>query len=85
MMVKILYFARLKETLGLGSEELPLPPSIGTLGELRATLILRGGDWAQALAETSSVRAAVNQEMAGPERPLRDGDEIAFFPPVTGG
>jgi molybdopterin synthase sulfur carrier subunit len=84
-MVKILYFARLKETLGLSSEEIALLPSTRTLGELRATLALRGGDWANALAETSSVRAAVNQEMADAHRPLRDGDEVAFFPPVTGG
>ena len=84
-MVKILYFARLKETLGIGSEEITLPPSISTLGQLRETLVLRGGEWTQALAETSSVRAAVNQEMASAERPVRDGDEIAFFPPVTGG
>lgn len=84
-MVTILYFARLKERLGIGSEEIALPPSIKTLGELRSTLVLRGGEWAQALAESSSVRAAVNQEMAGAERPVRDGDEIAFFPPVTGG
>jgi len=84
-MVKILYFARLKETLGMGSEEIVLPPSINTLGGLRETLVLRGGEWAQALVHTSSVRAAVNQEMAGADTPIRDGDEIAFFPPVTGG
>ncbi len=84
-MVRILYFARLKEALGIGDEEIALPPAIRTLGELRSTLMLRGGEWAKALAETSSVRAAVNQEMAGAEQPVRDGDEIAFFPPVTGG
>jgi molybdopterin synthase sulfur carrier subunit len=84
-MVKILYFARLKETLGMGSEEIPLPEAVRTLGELRAALILRGGDWARVLAAASPIRAAVNQAMATDDTPIKSGDEIAFFPPVTGG
>ena len=84
-MVKILYFARLKETLGLGSEEIALPATVHTLAELRETLILRGGDWAHVLAPSSRIRAAVNQQMAADDTPVSEGDEIAFFPPVTGG
>ena len=84
-MVTILYFARLKEALGTGSEELALPGSVGDLAGLRATLIARGGAWAQELAGGRPIRAAVNQEMASPDTPVKDGDEIAFFPPVTGG
>ncbi|MGZ5258170.1 MAG: MoaD/ThiS family protein [Burkholderiales bacterium] len=45
----------------------------------------RGGEWAQALSETKPIRAAVNQEMASADTPVNDGDEVAFFPPVTGG
>ena len=84
-MVTVLYFARLKEALGTGSEELALPGSVGDLAGLRATLIARGGKWAHELAGERPIRAAVNQEMASPETPVKDGDEIAFFPPVTGG
>jgi molybdopterin synthase sulfur carrier subunit len=84
-MVTILYFARLKEALGTASEELPLPGGVGDLGALRSTLIARGGAWAHELAGERSIRAAVNQEMAAPDTPVKDGDEVAFFPPVTGG
>jgi molybdopterin synthase sulfur carrier subunit len=84
-MVTILYFARLREALGKSSEELDLPEQVSSLGALRATLIGRGGAWAHELAEARPVRAAVNQEIAAGDTPVRDGDEIAFFPPVTGG
>ena len=84
-MVTILYFARLKEALGTGSEELALPGGVGDLASLRAALIARGGAWAHELAGERPIRAAVNQEMASPDTPVKDGDEIAFFPPVTGG
>jgi molybdopterin synthase sulfur carrier subunit len=52
---------------------------------LRAALVERGGAWAQELAAVRPIRAAVNQEMASGETPVADGDEVAFFPPVTGG
>ena len=84
-MVTILYFARLKEALGTASEELALPHDVRDLGSLRASLIARGGAWAEALSEQRPVRAAVNQEMAAADTAVKDGDEIAFFPPVTGG
>ena len=84
-MVTILYFARLREALGTAREELALPESAIDLASLRAALVNRGGAWAQELAPSRPVRAAVNQEMAAPETPVTDGDEIAFFPPVTGG
>lgn len=84
-MVTILYFARLKEALGKGSEELALPGGVADLAALRAALIARGGPWAHELSGERSIRAAVNQEMAAPDTPVKDGDEIAFFPPVTGG
>ena len=84
-MVTILYFARLKEALGTGSEELALPADVTDLSALRASLVARGGAWARELGRERPVRAAVNQEMAAPDAPIRDGDEVAFFPPVTGG
>ena len=84
-MVTILYFARLKEALGTAREELALPESVIDLGGLKAALASRGGAWATELSGARAIRAAVNQEMAAPDTPVQDGDEVAFFPPVTGG
>ena len=85
MNVKVLYFANLRETLGKSSEELALPTGISTVGALRAHLAARAGEGWQALAEGRNVRAAVNQRMANAESAIQAGDEVAFFPPVTGG
>lgn len=84
-MITVLYFAGLRETLGTGSEQMALPAGVDDLQRLRASLAARGGVWAQALAQGKSLRAAVNQNIAQDDTPLADGDEIAFFPPVTGG
>jgi len=83
--VKILYFAALREQLGTAGEELELPAGVATVAALRSHLRGRGGAWERALAEGRLVRAAVNQDMAPPTSALRAGDEVAFFPPVTGG
>jgi molybdopterin synthase sulfur carrier subunit len=79
-----MYFARLREELGRGSEELAPDPGVADVGALAAQLAARGGPW-QALALNSNVRVAVNQEMADAGTRIRAGDEVAFFPPVTGG
>ena len=84
-MIKVLYFARLREALGTGSEEIALPQSISTLEGLRGLLLARGGAWSEELVATRRVRAAVNQTMADGDTAIADGDEVAFFPPVTGG
>jgi len=84
MSIKVLYFASLRETLAYSHEILTLPASIATLSDLRRHLAGRGGAW-EALGEGRNVRAAINQEMVGPEAPVVDRDEVAFFPPVTGG
>ncbi len=84
-MITILYFARLREALGTASESIALPDGVRDLGGLRALLTSRGGAWSAELAVHRAVRAAVNQDMAHEKTPLSDGDEIAFFPPVTGG
>jgi molybdopterin synthase sulfur carrier subunit len=83
-MIKLLYFAGLREALGTSGEELVLPAGVTSVAALRDHVAARGEPWA-ALARTRNLRAAVNQNMAGPESELRDGDEVAFFPPVTGG
>jgi sulfur-carrier protein len=84
-MVTILYFARLREALGTAREELALPAGVANLGALRQALASRGEAWAHELAHSRNVRMAVNQDMASTDTPVSDGDEIAFFPPVTGG
>jgi molybdopterin synthase sulfur carrier subunit len=84
-MIKVLYFARLREQLGTADEEIEPPAGLQTVGDVAALLRRRGGVWSEVLAEGETVMAAVNQEMARPETAIRDGDELAFFPPVTGG
>lgn len=84
MRIRILYFAALRETLATDAETLELPIEVGTLDALRHHLAARGGDWA-ALTTMKNLKAAINQGMAGPAAALAEGDEVAFFPPVTGG
>ncbi len=83
-MIKILYFASLRETLGLGSEDLDLPSGVGDVGGLLDFLVARGSEWGK-LATVKNLRYAVNQDMARRDTKLTEGDEVAFFPPVTGG
>jgi molybdopterin synthase sulfur carrier subunit len=80
--IQVLYFASLKEALGKSGESLDLPAGIATVGALRDWLVAEGRG---ALATAKNLRCAVNQDMAGLDAPVREGDEIAFFPPVTGG
>jgi molybdopterin synthase sulfur carrier subunit len=83
--VKLLFFAALREQLGSSGEDLELPPGVASVAALRSHLVARGGPWQSALAEGKLVRTAVNQDMAGPAAAIKAGDEVAFFPPVTGG
>lgn len=84
-MITVLYFARLREVLGTGSEQIALPDSVRDLDGLRATLASRGDAWSKELGRNKAVRAAVNQSIASGDTAIADGDEVAFFPPVTGG
>ncbi len=83
--LQVLYFAWLRERMGRGEETLPLPPGVHTVGALAAWLGARDDAGARAFAEPTVVRAAVNQAFAPPDTPLQGGEEVAFFPPVTGG
>jgi molybdopterin synthase sulfur carrier subunit len=83
--VKVLFFASLREQLGLAAIDLELPAGVRTVGELRGHLRSRGAAYEGALGEKRALRMAVNQEMVPASAALRAGDEVAFFPPVTGG
>ncbi|HEY4998084.1 MAG TPA: molybdopterin converting factor subunit 1 [Usitatibacter sp.] len=84
-MVTLLYFASLREGLGCSREELPLPSGRGTIASVVDLLRARGARWSEAFAPGRTWRVAVNQQMASLETPVKPGDEVAFFPPVTGG
>ena len=83
MKVTVRYFASIREALGQGTEA--VDTSAATLAALRDELIARGGAYATALARGKSVRMALDQVMADEAAALREGAEVAFFPPVTGG
>jgi molybdopterin synthase sulfur carrier subunit len=83
--VKILYFAWLRAKTGVAEEEVDLPEHVADVASLIEWLKGRGPGHAQALADPSVVRVAVNQEYARPDHPVKAGDEVAIFPPVTGG
>ena len=85
MIVTVLFFASLRESLGTGREQISLPEGVTTAGQLRAFLRARGPAWDGALGTARALRVAVNQVMADDSTPLAAGAEVAFFPPVTGG
>ncbi len=85
MKVRVLYFASVREKIGKDAEEIELPAGIATVSALRSHLRDRGGVYENSFAEKILVRAAINQDMVPPAAAIKAGDEVAFFPPVTGG
>lgn len=81
--ITIRFFARLREELDTDSEAFPCADR-QTAGDILTQLSHRGGPWSQ-LTHGQPIMIAVNQAMANPQTPVRAGDEVAFFPPVTGG
>ncbi len=84
MSIKVLFFGGIRERLGVASTIIALPTDVLTVADLRDHLAAQGDGWL-ALAQTKNLRAAVNQTMAAMDLAISDDDEIAFFPPVTGG
>ena len=84
-MMKILYFAWLRSRIGITEERVDPPAEVTSVGALLGWLQARGPRFAEALKDLSVVRVAVNQEYVGWDHPLHAGDEVALFPPVTGG
>ena len=83
--MKLLYFAWLRSRIGCAEEEVELPPDVQDVAALLDWLRSRGARYSEALRDLSVVRVAVNQDYVRPEHPVREGDEVAIFPPVTGG
>ena len=83
--MKLLYFAWLRAKIGKAEEDIDLPSGVTTVATLLDWLRTRGPGFADALQDTRIVRVAVNQEYVGWDHPVRAGDEVALFPPVTGG
>jgi molybdopterin synthase sulfur carrier subunit len=83
--ITVLYFAWLRERVGCGEERVVLPDGVDRVDRLVAWLAGRSAGHAAAFERRAVVRCAVNQEFSGLEGAVRAGDEVAFFPPVTGG
>jgi molybdopterin converting factor subunit 1 len=83
--MNVKYFAWLRAKVGKGSEEVSPPDEVRTVGDLMIWLAADRPGFAEALERPGIIRAAVNQDYADPDHPVKAGDEVAFFPPVTGG
>jgi sulfur-carrier protein len=83
--LKLRYFAWVRERIGKGEEDVELPAEIATVGELMQWLASRGEEYADAFSDARAVRAAVDWTHVRPEAPVAAAEEIAFFPPMTGG
>ncbi|ALK97238.1 molybdenum cofactor biosynthesis protein MoaD [Massilia sp. WF1] len=85
MNINLRFFASVREAVGTAGETVSLPEGVTTVGAVRGFLIARGGAWAEALGRERALRMAFNHVMCEPETAIREGGEVAFFPPVTGG
>lgn len=83
--LRVLYFAWLRERVGMSEETVLIPETVADVGGLVAWLRNRSAGHAAAFEHASLIRCAINQNLANATSALGDGDEVAFFPPVTGG
>lgn len=83
--MRLLYFAWVRQRIGIAEERVSPPPDVIDIARLMAWLATLSPGHRAAFADPRQVRAAVNQDFVGPDHPVRPGDEVAFFPPVTGG
>ena len=83
--MQVLYFGWVKSRIGIGKEELSPPPEVMNVASLIDWLKGRGDRYASAFEDSTALRVAVNQEIAPLDAAIADGDEVAVFPPMTGG
>lgn len=83
--MQVLYFGWVKSRIGIGKEELSPPPEVTNVASLIDWLKGRGEGYATAFEDSTALRVAVNQEISQLDAPISDGDEVAVFPPMTGG
>ena len=83
--IQILYFARVKEKLNYSIESLQLPEQVMTVADLKNLLSQRGDSWKEIFLEQQNLRAAINHQLVDDSAYIDDQDEVAFFPPVSGG
>lgn len=83
--MNILYFAQIRENIGISSDKIELPNDINTVSELIHFLENKGDNYKNAFAQSDLIRVAVNQEYVSLDHPVTNRDEIAIFPPMTGG
>ena len=84
-MLRIQYFASIRETLGRSDEELELPARVGSVQDLIDHLLSVNPSFQKVFSAQNKVLAAVNQTVVDLDHPLSENDEVAFFPPMTGG
>lgn len=85
MKITVKYFALLREAVGVDQEVLEIPESVKTVGDLRAYLESIDAKHKDAFTQVKRIRSAVNSSMTRDDAAIADNDEVAFFPPVTGG
>jgi molybdopterin synthase sulfur carrier subunit len=83
--VKLRYFAWVRERVGIPEEDIEVPASVKTVGDLMTWLSARGEEYAHAFANPKVIRAAIDRNHVPPQTPINNAGEIAFFPPMTGG
>ena len=83
--IKLVYFAWVRERIGLPEETVALPGEVATVADLTAWLKGRGEEYAYAFENAATIRAALDRVHAKPDAPIGDAREVAFFPPMTGG
>jgi molybdopterin synthase sulfur carrier subunit len=83
--MNVLYFAWVRQRIGRSEERIDLPAGVASVRALAGLLAARGGSYGEVFADLSKLRVAVNREHAALDAPIAEDDEVAFFPPVTGG